>query len=202
MRGGDGMRTGGEILADQARGTLRRAGIEDSYATTLVCAVAARVALHGGDIQTARQHLVSAKRTRSLLTYAFPHMAVQARIELIRVHLALGDLAGARTLMQEVNELLRRRPGLGSLVGEVHALRDRLADEHGFSAPGASSLTAAELRLLPLLPTHLSFPEIAEHMFLSHNTIKAEVNSIYRKLGASTRSQAIARARDIGLLET
>ena len=60
----------GSILEEQARGTLRRAGIEDGYATTLVCAVAARVAL--------RQHLVSAQRTRSLLTYAFPHMAVQS----------------------------------------------------------------------------------------------------------------------------
>ncbi len=62
--------TEAEVLEEQARGTLRRAGIEDGYATTLVCAVAARVAL--------RQHLVSAQRTRSLLTYAFPHMAVQS----------------------------------------------------------------------------------------------------------------------------
>ena len=140
-----------EVLEEQARGTLRRAGIEDSYATTLVCAVAARVAL--------RQHLVSAQRTRSLLTYAFPYMAVQSRIELIRVHLALGDLAGARTLMQEVDELLRRRPGLGSLIGEARALRARLASERGSSAPGASPLTVAELRLLPMLSTHLSFAE-------------------------------------------
>jgi len=123
-----------EILADQAVDTLRRAGIEDSYATTLVCVAAARVALHRGEVQTARQHLISAQRTRFLLTYAFPHMAVQARIELIHVHLALGDLAGARTLSKEVDELLRRRPGLGSLVGEARALRDRLASERGSSA--------------------------------------------------------------------
>src|SRR4029077_18701017 len=46
-----------EVLADQAVDRLRRAGIEDSYATTLVCAAAARVALHRGEVQTARQHL-------------------------------------------------------------------------------------------------------------------------------------------------
>ena len=45
-----------------------------------------------------RQQLVSAQRLRSVLTYATPHLAVQARIELTRVHLALADLAGARTL--------------------------------------------------------------------------------------------------------
>ncbi|HEX6930889.1 MAG TPA: LuxR C-terminal-related transcriptional regulator, partial [Streptosporangiaceae bacterium] len=190
-----------EVLAEQARGTLQQAGIEDSYATTLVCAVAARVALHRGDAQAARHHLVSAQRTRALLTYAFPHMAVQARIELIGAHLTLGDLAGARTLMQEVNELLRRRPGLGSLVGEARTLRDRLASEGGSSAPGASSLTAAELRLLPMLSTHLSFAEIAAEMFLSRNTISSQAMSIYRKLAVGSRSQAVARSRELGLLE-
>jgi LuxR family maltose regulon positive regulatory protein len=190
-----------EGLADRALSTLRQAGIEGSYATTLVRAVAARVALRRGDVQTARQHLVSAQRTRSLLTYALPHMAVQARIELIRVHLALGDLAGARTLMQEVDELLRRRPGLGNLVGEARALRKRLAGERGSSAPGASSLTAAELRLLPMLATHLSFAEIAAEMFLSRNTVSSQAMSIYRKLGAGSRSQAVARSRELGLLE-
>ena len=190
-----------EVLADQAVDTLRRAGIEDSYATTLVRAVAARVALHRGEVQTARQHLISAQRTRFLLTYAFPHMAVQARIELIHVHLALGDLAGARTLSKEVDELLRRRPGLGSLVGEARALRDRLASERGSSAPGASSLTVAELRLLPMLSTHLSFGEIAAELFLSRHTISSQAMSIYRKLGAGSRSQAVARSRELGLLE-
>jgi LuxR family transcriptional regulator, maltose regulon positive regulatory protein len=190
-----------EDLAEQARGTLRRAGIEDSYATTLVCAVAARVALHRGDAQAARQHLVGAQRTRALLTYAFPHLAVQARIELIRVRLALGDLAGARTLMQEVNELLRQRPGLGTLVGEAQAFRDQLANERGSSIPGASSLTAAELRLLPMLSTHLSFAEIAAEMSLSRSTVSSQAMSIYRKLGAGSRSQAVARSRELGLLE-
>ncbi len=71
----------------------------------------------------ARQQLISAKRLRHLLTYALPYLAVQARIELIRVHLALADLAGVRTLMREVDELLRRRPDLGNLAGEARALR-------------------------------------------------------------------------------
>jgi LuxR family transcriptional regulator, maltose regulon positive regulatory protein len=63
----------------------------------------------------------------------------------------------------------------------------------------ASALTGAELRLLPLLSTHLSFPEIAGELFLSRNTIKSQAYSIYRKLGASSRSQAVARSRELGL---
>ena len=136
-----------------------------------------------------------------MLTYALPYFAVQARIELARVHLALADLAGAKTLMREVDELLRRRPDLGNLAGEAGALRARLAKERDPSAPGASALTGAELRLLPMLSTHLSFPEIAEDLFLSPNTIKSQAVSIYRKLGTSSRSQAVARSRELGLLE-
>ena len=136
-----------------------------------------------------------------MLTYALPYFAVQARLELARVHFALADLAGAKTLMREVDELLRRRPGLGNLADQAQALWARLAEDRGPSAPGASALTAAELRLLPMLSTHLSFPEIAEELFLSRNTIKSEAISIYRKLGAASRSQAVTRSRELGLLE-
>jgi len=185
------------VLADQARAVVRRHGLEEPVA----CPVLARVAWHRGDSAAVREQLVAAQRLRPELTYALPVLAVQVRIELTRVHLALADLAGARTLMQEIDEVLRRRPGLGTLVGEAQALRAQLANQRGASAPGASALTAAELRLLPLLATHLSFPEIAAELFLSRNTIKSQVLSIYRKLGASSRSQAIGRARALGLLE-
>ena len=61
-------------------------------------------------------------------------------------------------------------------------------------------LTAAELRLLPLLATQLSFPEIAGRLFVSVHTVRAQVTSIYHKLGVSSRTQAIGRARDLGLI--
>jgi len=190
-----------EGLADQARAELRRAGMEESIPAPLVCAVQARAALHRGDLAAVRQHLIAGQRLRPILTYAHPVLAVQVRIELARVHLALADLAGARTLLREIDELLRRRPGLGALVGEAQVLRDRLASERGASAPGASALTAAELRLLPLLSTHLSFPEIGAELFLARTTIKSQALSIYRKLDAPSRSRAVARARELGLLE-
>ena len=190
-----------EVLAERAGTVLRRAGIEESYATPLVSAVRARTAMHRADLPAVHQELARAQRLRHLLTYALPHFAVQARLELARVHLALADPAGARTLMREVDDLLRRRPGLGTLVGEARALRAQLSRERGSGVPGASALTAAELRLLPLLSTHLSFPQIAEEMFLSRHTIKSEAMSIYRKLGACSRSQAVARSRELGLLE-
>jgi LuxR family maltose regulon positive regulatory protein len=64
------------------------------------------------------------------------------------------------------------------------------------------SLTSAELRLLPYLATHLTFPEIGNRLFLSRNTVKTEAVSIYRKFGASSRSEAIERAIEVGLVDS
>jgi LuxR family maltose regulon positive regulatory protein len=103
--------------------------------------------------------------------------------------------------MREIDEVLRRRPDLGTLNGEAAALRARLRTERGPGAPGVSALTGAELRILPLLATHLSYPEIGAELFLSPHTIKSQAYSLYRKLGATSRSQAVARSRELGLLE-
>jgi LuxR family maltose regulon positive regulatory protein len=186
-----------EVLAGQAGAVTGRAGIDDLLTT----AVRARVASHRGDGPEARRELIAAQRIRPSLSYAQPHLAVQARIELTRAYLALDDMAGARTVMREIEEVLRRRPDLGTLVGETQALRTRLATERGSGGHEASSLTTAELRVLPMLATHLSGPEIAAELFLSPHTVKSQQLSLYRKLGAASRSQAIARARELGLLE-
>ena len=75
------------------------------------------------------------------------------------------------------------------------------ADSARFPRDGASALTAAELRLLPMLATHLPVPEIAADLFLSPHTIKSQMKSIYRKLDSTSRTQTVTRARELGLLE-
>jgi LuxR family maltose regulon positive regulatory protein len=140
-------------------------------------------------------------RLRPLLTYAFPHWACQVRIELVQVHRALGDLVGARALIAEVDDIIVRRPNLGTLVAEAKSCRALLNNDPTGSNRGASVLTDAEFRLLPWLSTHMSVPEIAKRLHLSPHTIRAEVRSIYRKLDARSRSEAVARAREQALLD-
>jgi len=190
----------GERHLSEAWGLARDANLEDYPPFAIVHAVAARIALHQGDRPRATAELTQAQRLRPTLTYALPHLAVQARIELARCHLALSDVAAAQVLLHEVSEVLTLRPGLGVFAGEADNLRTELAQARLF-APGASALTGAEIRLLPMLSTHLSFRQIAGEMFLSPNTIKSQAISIYRKLGASSRSQAVTRSRELGLLE-
>ena len=101
--------------------------------------------------------------------------------------------------MGEADELLCRRLGLGTLAVQAGEFQSRLQEERGSTALGESALSGAELRLLPILATHLSFPQIAEVMFLSRHAVKPEALSICRKLGARSRNRAVGRARDIGL---
>ena len=65
---------------------------------------------------------------------------------------------------------------------------------------GGPPLSPAELRLLPYLQTHLTFKEIGERLLVSRNTISSQVGSIYRKLGVSSRSDAVQSATRIRLL--
>ena len=190
-----------EILVEQARDVIREAGLDGYVTTILLYAAAARVAIHRGDVPPALEHLARAQGLRPQMTYALPFYAVQTRLELIRAYIALTDVAGARTVLREVDDLLRRRPDLGILGSEADELRSRLESMHA-DVIGASSLTAAELRLLPLLATHHSFREIGERLHLSPHTVKTQAIAIYRKLGVSSRSQAIQHAQDLGLLVT
>jgi LuxR family transcriptional regulator, maltose regulon positive regulatory protein len=186
-------------LAEQAL-TVVRDGHLDHYVTSpLVYAVAARTALHRGDVAGARTHLALAAPLRPLLTYIMPTYAVPALLELARAYVTLNDVAGARAALRQAGDVLRLRPRLGTLPAQLEELRSRL-DRVPAAVPGSSSLTTAELRLLPLLATHLSFTEIGQRLYLSKHTVKTQAISIYRKLGASSRSEAVQRVQQAGLL--
>lgn len=64
----------------------------------------------------------------------------------------------------------------------------------------AAPLTERELVVLRLLPTRLSTPEISRHLHVSVNTVRSQVQAIYRKLEVTTRSEAVTKARQTGLL--
>jgi len=173
--------------------------MHDYHASLLAFAGAARLALHQGDPGEAHRQLTRAMRARLFATYVRPYLAVRLRLQLAQVYLALAETMAARQLLREIDDILIRRPALGTLTGDVEQFRRTLASSAA-GAVGRSPLTPAELRLLPYLQTHLTVAGIAERLFVSSHTVKAEVNSIYRKLGVSTRSDAVRKATAIGLL--
>jgi LuxR family transcriptional regulator, maltose regulon positive regulatory protein len=96
----------------------------------------------------------------------------------------------------------RHRTTHASLIAELLAL---LAGSVPASAPGgprppAEPLSKSELRVLRYLPTNLTSPEIARELSVSPNTVRTHVKNLYAKLGAHRRAEAVAWARDLGLL--
>jgi len=191
-----------QALALQAQELVDHAHADEYVTSAIALAVAARAELRHGRWDQARAHLAEAERVRPLLAQGlFPWLTLQAELELARAYLALGD-ARAHGLVEELCDLVRSHPHVGVLADQVAALATDVdaMPEHGKGA--AVGLTGAELRLLPLLSTHLSFREIGEALFVSRNTIKTQAISVYRKLGVSGRSDAIDRAEALGLVET
>ena len=118
-----------------------------------------------------------------------------------------GNPKANEALALETSEQLLRAIALSqwdqaeALATQATATLRRLVADQKSSAAAVPGLSPAELRLLPLLATHLSYPEIGVELFLSTNTIKSQAISIYRKLGVSSRSEAILRLRKLGLLD-
>ena len=188
--------------ARQAQAIVEETGLGDYGTSAIAACCGGRVALHEGRQSDARAALAGAHRLRPLLDHGLPWLTIQVGLELTRAHLALGEAAAARTVLTETERVLERRPDLGSLAKEAGELRERVAATSSPAGTWAMSLTGAELRLLPYLATHLTFVEIGQRLYLSQHTVKTEATSIYRKLQASSRSTAIERAVQVGLLES
>ncbi len=117
-----------------------------------------------------------------------------------RVLLALGDVVGARELLADASRLARRMPDVLVFRSWFDAAWNQFDSRAETVLAGVATLTTAELRVLRFLPTHYSFHEIAQRLHVSSNTVKTHVHAVYRKLDASSRSQAVAHATRAGLL--
>jgi len=190
-----------EALVLQARYLIEDSEL-DAYATSaLEIATSARTLLRHGQWDDARRQLTLAQRLAPSLTHAIPWLSVQVRLELGRAYVTLRDRDGAQGRLAEAKEILRVRPAIGVLADHVAKLQAEADAMPQIATGSKSGLTGAELRLLPLLTTHLSFREIGERLFVSRNTIKTQAISVYRKLGVSSRSDAISRAGELGLVD-
>ena len=189
-----------ELLAQEAFRLVEDHQLGDYATSALALAVSARTLLRRGHWDSARHQIAMAEELTPSLTYVLPWLAVQVRLELGHAYVTLRDRERALHMLDEAREILELKPRLGNLAaaaGELAHDVDAMPKAEGGSTSG---LTAAELRLLPLLSTHLSFREIGERLYVSRNTIKTQAISVYRKLGVSSRSEAIERAAELGLV--
>ncbi len=179
---------------------VEQSGLEEYVTSALLHAVGARLAAQRGDRATCSTLLGQVNRMRPLLTAVMPWYALYVRLQAIRAAIIVREPGTARSLLGEIDDVLRARPRMGALLAEVERVRTVVVGLRG-AEPGPWTLTTAELRVLAYLPTHLTFREIAERLFLSPHTIKTQAMSTYAKLEANSRREAIERAVAVGLLD-
>ena len=145
--------------------------------------------------------VADAKHARTLLDnlVAFPDWyEAETRVVLAAACLYLDDSATARELLDQAEVFAARVPDSPTLQDWLSSTHDSVSAAS--AEQGHDELTPAELRTLQFLPSHLSFREIAERSFVSPNTVKTQAQAIYRKLDASSRTEAVDQAREAGLL--
>lgn len=187
-------------LTDRAREVVDERGLSTYPISALAFAASAAARAHDGRADEAKRDLRRGIELLTALGDFVPWYGAEARILLAHGSLWLADVVGARSLLAEASRLARRTAG--AVIFEqwfdgAWSYMDTLAES---SLAGPSSLTIAELRILRFLPSHRSFREIAAQLGVSANTVKTQAHAVYRKLGAASRSEAVAHAAEAGLL--
>ena len=194
----DGDWTLAEMLSSQGRAQLDRSGIGDYPMMALSLAVSAVVRSRTGRLEEAAADLRQGKDLLGQLEDFAPWYEAETWVALARASVRLDDAPAATRMLVEASRVLKLTPDaivLETWIAETAALIEAV------TASGVHDLTPAELRILQYLPTHLSFPQIAGQVFVSPNTVKTQAQGVYRKLGVSSRREAVERARSAGLLD-
>jgi LuxR family maltose regulon positive regulatory protein len=189
-----------EERSRQATALTERHDLAETPSAALVLAVAALVHAQLGRADEAKELLRQATRLLRTSDHYAAWYGEQTRIMLARAAARLTDMRRARTLLAEASRAARRVPDAPVLNRWLDEALGELDSGAASALEGSCLLTLAELRILRFLPTHLSFREIGDRLHVSTNTVKSQAHAVYRKLDASSRSEAVARASRVGLI--
>ena len=178
------------LRLDQGDVSRALAAITAAGETTMIvfASVAADIELvHGLVCRAARQRAEAAEHLERALDVAAP-------AGFLRPLLSHGPLLSAA-----LQDHLRRGTNHGAFVTRALALMQPRATS-STAVAGFEPLSPRERQVLGYLPSTLSNEEIARDLFVSVNTVKTHLRSIYRKLGVAGRQPAVTRANELGLL--
>jgi LuxR family maltose regulon positive regulatory protein len=187
-------------LASEARGIATDGDLSETPQSSLAYTATGAVRAAQGRLDEARSEFKRGVQCRLGVPGISPWATLEAMLRLAQVLLDLGDGAGAAELIDEAQDVLTLFPdGAEAPQARLEQLRRRLV-VRSRAVPAADALTEREMAVLRLLRGTLSLREIGQELYVSPNTIKTHAQAIYRKLGVSTRQDAVAHAHDIGIL--
>ena len=174
--------------ADSWRVSLAHLGLALACTATGRLEEAEREALRGERLRRSPQPTVG--HAHALLVLA------HVRVARSRLERAAGDLERAQRAIEEFPDPGRLPAIAATVEQDLITARANAGNGHVVEQP-----SAAELAVLRCLATGLSRREIGAELYISLNTVKTHIRELYRKLGASSRADAVARAEALGLLE-
>jgi LuxR family maltose regulon positive regulatory protein len=185
--------------ADAARDLVLSGDLGRLPQTVMAYAASAAVHAAQGRFEEARRELEPVLDLRRRNSGLGPWSTIVPTFILARIRLATGDAAGAAELADEAREVLTALPdGTGALQARLADLDRRIA-RPARETDTAEPLTEREMAVLRMLGGTLSLREIGQEMYVSANTVKTHTQAIYRKLGVSSRHDAVARGRRLGI---
>ena len=192
-----GDRWAAEDRLDAARAGLELPGVREHFVSSLARLAAAEIALDRGDLERAEEEGAAAVELADR-GGGLPERAA-ARLALARARHAIDGAQAGRPLVGEAGRILARCPDPGRLALDVERTERALRRSPGRAAPEVGDLTDRELAVARLLRSELTQREIAGALRVSQNTVKTHLRGVYRKLDATSREEAVARGRDLGL---
>jgi LuxR family maltose regulon positive regulatory protein len=189
--------TRARALAERAEELATRTGLADDPVQGTAMIAHGRALAREGDLQGARRLLEAGielrRRSSNRVDLVF------GLLDLAPIRRLLGDSAGARAALREAGVLANGGPDVGAL----HALFEKRSRKLRMSARETNGvpdpLSDRELTVLRLLGGPLSRRDIGRELGISTDTVKSHVRAIYRKLGVSSRTEAVERAKDLGV---
>lgn len=193
-RSGDA-RTAREHVAE-SMGVADRHHLDATLICTAAYGIAAMVAASSGQDGEFLRRCRIAQELLARLGPMSARTAMLTNLCLAEGEFARGDRDEARRYLRAAEIANERDPSATQQVADLAVLTEQLRGP----SPSDLGITGAEARVLARLDSHLSLGEIAEQLYVSRNTVKSHAVAIYRKLGVSSRSDAVRAARRLGLL--
>jgi LuxR family transcriptional regulator, maltose regulon positive regulatory protein len=189
-----------ESLAREAYALVSRFGLQKVPQSSLAPIALGYMLAKRGDLVEAQTTLEEGVSTRRRLPGLSPWPTLIGLLALAQVRSARGDRGGARETLAEARTILQRHPDAGifpeSLERQERGLRTIKQRDGSLDR----ELTRRELDVLHLLVRELSTSQIAQRLYVAPSTVKTQIKSIYRKLEASSRKEAVEEACARGII--
>jgi LuxR family transcriptional regulator, maltose regulon positive regulatory protein len=196
----DGHLEEAESLAREARALVERFGLQEVPQSSWVPIALGYMLAKRGDLAEAQPELESGLSVRRRLPGLSPWPTLIGLAALGQVYVACGDRGGARAMLAEARTILQRYPDAGIFSELLERLERKLRTRKSPKGQLDDELTERELDVLKLFDSDLTTQQIAQRLYIAPSTVRTYIKSIHRKLGVSSRKEAVKQAHSRGLL--